>query len=317
MSYSEKKAMLRLLKFGGISIFFYYLCNGLFAIEKIGHHINIKKKIMSKTKVLFIAQEMTPYMPENELSKTCRELPQGIQEKGHGIRVFMPRYGNINERRNQLHPVKRLSGMNLIIDDTDHPLIIKVASIQSARMQVYFTEDDDYFQRHAGELQDEANREDNDERSIFFVRSVMETVKNFHWEPEIVHCHGWLTSLAPIYIKKSYTDDPCFRNSKVVVSLYDNKFTRPFDPRFAEKLLFRNIVANDLPFASGDEVDFITLNKLAIDYADGVALGSENVDPELIAYAQEKGKLFLPYHPEETRNDAFDQFYEEVWNNNK
>ncbi len=271
---------------------------------------------MSKTKVLFIAQEMTPYMPENELSKCCRELPQGIQEKGHEIRVFMPKYGNINERRNQLHPVKRLSGMNLIIDDTDHPLIIKVASIPSARMQVYFTEEDDYFQRHTGAAQDEANREDNDERSIFFVRSVIETVKNFRWEADIVHCHGWLTALAPLYIKKSYVDDPCFRNSKVIVSLYDNKFDRHFDARFAEKILFRNITDKDIPFASGEEIDYITLNKLAIDYADGVALGSENVDPILIEYAKEKGKLFLPYQPEENRSEAFDQFYEQVWNNN-
>ncbi len=269
---------------------------------------------MSKTKVLFIAQEMTPYMPENELAKTCRELTQGIQERGHEIRIFTPKYGNINERRNQLHPVKRLSGMNLIIDDTDHPLIIKVASIQSARMQVYFTEEDDYFQRHSGELQDEYNREDNDERSIFFVRSVIETVKNFRWEPDIIHCHGWLSSLAPIYAKKSYVDDPYFRNSKVVVSLYNNKFERPFNARFAEKILFRNITPEDIPFASGEEIDFITLNKFAIDYADGVALGSPDVDPVLIEYAKEKGKLLLPYQPEESRNDAFDQFYEEVWN---
>ena len=308
--------MLTRMKFGVLSDFFYYLCNGIMYPQGESYREFIKKRVMSKTKVLFIAQEMTPYMPENELSKTCRELPQGIQERGHEIRVFTPKYGNINERRNQLHEVKRLSGLNLIIDDTDHPLIIKVASIQSARMQVYFTDNDDYFQRHIGEIQDEANREDNDERSIFFVRSVMETVKNFRWEPEIIHCHGWLSSLTPIYIKKSYADDPCFRNSKVVVSLYENSFTRPFDARFAEKLLFRNIDPSDIPFAVGDKADYITLSKFAIDYADGIALGSPNVNPELVKYAQEKGKLFLPYQSEDTRNDAFDQFYEQVWNNN-
>ena len=271
---------------------------------------------MSKAKVLFIAQEMTPYMPENELAKTCRELPQSIQERGHEIRVFMPKYGNINERRNQLHEVKRLSGMNLIIDDTDHPLIIKVASIQSARMQIYFTDNDDYFQRQSGEAVDEANREDNDERSIFFVRSVMETVKNFRWEPDIIHCHGWLSSLASIYTKKSYAEDPCFRNSKVIVSLYDNKFTRPFDARYADKLIFRNITASDIPFASGEEIDFITPNKFAIDYAAGVIAGSANIDQSLIDYALEKGKLFLPYQPDETRTDAIEEFYDKVWNNN-
>lgn len=271
---------------------------------------------MSKTKILFISQEMTPYMPENELSKTCRELPQSIQERGHEIRTFMPKYGNINERRNQLHEVIRLSGMNLIIDDTDHPLIIKVASLQAARMQIYFTDNDDYFQRHIGELADEANREDNDERSIFFVRGVMETVKKLRWEPDIIHCHGWLTSLAPLYIKKSYADDPCFRNSKVVVSLYDNAFTRPFDARYAEKIPFRNIEPSDLPFASGDEVDFITLSKLAIDYADGVIAGSATVDNSLVTYAQEKGKLFLPYESSENRAIVYEEFYDKVWNNN-
>ena len=269
---------------------------------------------MSKTKILFITQEMTPYTSETELAKICRELPQGIQEKGHEIRTFMPKYGNINERRNQLHEVIRLSGMNLIIDDTDHPLIIKVASIPTARMQVYFTDNEDYFQRKVGEVIDESNREDNDERSIFFVRGVMETVKKLRWEPDIIHCHGWLASLAPLYIKKSYADDPCFRNSKVIVSLYDNSFTRPFDARFAEKLLFRNIEPSDIPFPQGSEVDFLTLNKLAIDYADGIAAGSKTIDKTLLDYTQQKGKLFLPYQTEETRNDAFDEFYEKVWN---
>ena len=158
---------------------------------------------MSKTKILFVTQEMIPYMPETEIAKTCRELPQAIQERGHEIRTFMPKYGSINERRNQLHEVIRLSGMNLIIDDTDHPLIIKVASIQAARMQVYFTDNDDYFQRKVGEVMDEANREDNDERSIFYARGVLETVKKLRWEPDIIHCHGWLSSLVPLYVKKS------------------------------------------------------------------------------------------------------------------
>ena len=309
--------MLRQLKFGRYSNFFYYLCNGNVRTDVCYYPLYNKEKVMSKTKVLFIAQEMMPYMPTNELSKVCRELPQNIQERGHEIRVFMPKYGTINERRNQLHEVKRLSGMNLIIDDTDHPLIIKVASIQSARMQVYFTDNDDYFQRNIGMEIDEANREDNDERSIFFVRSVMETVKNFGWAPDIIHCHGWLSSLAPLYIKKSYADDPCFRSSKVVVSLYENNFTRPFDKRFAEKIIFRNITPSDIPFTTGDEIDFITLNKLAIDYADGVAIGNENVDPALIDYAKEKGKLFLPYTSDENCTDAYEQFYDQVWNNNQ
>ena len=163
---------------------------------------------MSKTKILFVTQEMIPYMPETEIAKTCRELPQAIQERGHEIRTFMPKYGSINERRNQLHEVIRLSGMNLIIDDTDHPLIIKVASIQAARMKVYFTDNDDYFQRKVGEVMDEANREDNDERSIFYARGVLETVKKLRWEPDIIHCHGWLASLVPLYIRNLMPTTP-------------------------------------------------------------------------------------------------------------
>lgn len=272
---------------------------------------------MSKTKILFVTQEMIPYMPETEIAKTCRELPQAIQERGHEIRTFMPKYGSINERRNQLHEVIRLSGMNLIIDDTDHPLIIKVASIQAARMQVYFTDNDDYFQRKVGEVMDEANREDNDERSIFYARGVLETVKKLRWEPDIIHCHGWLSSLVPLYVKKSYADDPCFRNSKIVFSVYDNAFTRPFDARFAEKLIFRNITEEDLPFAKGTEVDYRTLTKFAIDYSDGIAAGSAQIDPEIEQYIQTSHKSFLPYQPDETRADAFDAFYDEVWSNNQ
>ena len=180
-------------------------------------------------KVLFITQEITPYVSETEMSLIGRHLPQAIQERGREIRTFMPKWGNINERRNQLHEVIRLSGMNLIIDDTDHPLIIKVASIQSARMQVYFIDNDDYFQNRL-QIHDENGNEyeDNDARTIFYARGVLETVKKLRWCPEIIHCHGWLTALAPLYIKKAYKEEPSFRTSKVVFSLYEEDFKQPF-----------------------------------------------------------------------------------------
>src|SRR5437016_2328075 len=164
---------------------------------------------MRKARVLFISSEIHPYLDLNEQSKVARFLPQGIQEKGREIRTFMPRYGCINERRHQLHEVIRLSGMNLIIDDSDHPLIIKVASIQSARMQVYFIDNEDYFARKET-LTDAKGKmfDDNDERSIFFCRGVIETVKKLGWAPDIIHCHGWLTSLLPMYIKRSFRDNP-------------------------------------------------------------------------------------------------------------
>ena len=167
-------------------------------------------------KVLFITQEITPYVPESEMSLVGRNLPQAIQEKGREIRTFMPKWGNINERRNQLHEVIRLSGMNLIIDDTDHPLIIKVASIQSARMQVYFIDNEDYFQRKHTISDEEGNFfPDNDERSIFFARGVFETVRKLRWAPDLIYCQGWFTALVPLYLKKEYHDDPVFSLSLI------------------------------------------------------------------------------------------------------
>lgn len=201
---------------------------------------------MEKKKVLFISSEITPYLPETEMSKKSRYLPQGIQERGKEIRTFMPRYGSVNERRNQLHEVIRLSGMNLIIDDTDHPLIIKVASIQSARMQVYFIDNEDYFQRkHI--FKDAKGNEfaDNDERAIFFARGVLETVIKLRWAPDLIHCQGWLTSLVPLYVKKAYNDDPLFVNSKVVYSVYNDDFKKPLDATFRNKLKMNNITNDD------------------------------------------------------------------------
>src|SRR4030043_1980363 len=174
---------------------------------------------MKKARVLFVSQEITPYLPETEMSRIGRYLPQGIQEEGREIRTFMPKFGCVNERRNQLHEVIRLSGMNLIIDDTDHPLIIKVASIQSARMQVYFIDNDDYFQRKFIVTDGSGKEfEDNDERALFFARGVIETVKKLRWAPDIVHCHGWMSALVPVYLRSIYNDAPLFHNYKIVFS---------------------------------------------------------------------------------------------------
>ena len=269
------------------------------------------------TKVLFIAQEITPYLPDSEIATLCRNLPQGIQERGREIRTFMPKYGNINERRNQLHEVIRLSGMNLIINDTDHPLIIKVASIQSARMQVYFIDNDDYFQRKQVLTDDQGEEfEDNDERSIFFIRGVMETVKKLRWAPDIIHCHGWLTALAPLYIKKAYAEDPSFRNSKIIYSTYDNGFQKPYGEDFAEKIQLDGIVPEDVASIAGKPVGFETLTKLAIDFSDGVIQGSQHINNEILSYVQEKNIPFLPYQSADTYIAAYDHFYDEVWEKN-
>lgn len=240
-----------------------------------------------------------------------KKLPQGIQEKGHEVRTFMPRYGCINERRNQLHEVIRLSGMNLIIDDTDHPLIIKVATLQPTRMQVYFIDNEDYFQRHmVKDLETRLTPEENDERAIFYVRGVIETVKKLRWEPGIVHCSGWITSLTPLYLKKAYNNDPSFRDAKIVYSLFDEKFDGTLNERFAEKLKMEGFKDKDLKAIAKDgPVDYIKLCKFAIDYSDAITQASAQIDPELLEYAKASGKPFLPFPGEDNYIDAYNEFY--------
>ena len=266
---------------------------------------------MVPKKILFITTEITPYLAETEMSVIARNLPQGIHERGKEIRTFMPKFGNINERRNQLHEVIRLSGMNLIIDDTDHPLIIKVASIQAARMQIYFIDNEDFFQRkHLLADDDGMEFTDNDERAIFYVRGVMETVKKLRWVPDLIHCHGWMTALAPLYIKKHYKGDPCFKNSKVVYSLYNDEFKEPLNENFHKKLKVEGVSQNDIKIIK-ERADFDALSKLAIDFSDGVIEGSPNVNQELVEYAKQKPDAhFLSYQSEETYIDAFNDFYD-------
>lgn len=235
---------------------------------------------MSKAKILYVSQEIDPFLPETIISRISRNLPQGIHEKGKEIRVFTPRFGKINERRHQLHEVIRLSGMNLIINDTDHPLIIKVASIPTARMQVYFIDNEEYFKRKSA-LKDEKGvlQPDNDERSIFFIRGVMETVKKLGWVPDVIHCHGSMTAMLPVYIKSFYNNDPHFANSKVVYSVYENEFEGSLNPSLIDKIAFDGI-QKELVSVVQDPT-FVNLTKLAIQYSDGIVVGSSDIDPEL------------------------------------
>ncbi len=266
---------------------------------------------MKKQRVLYVSQEIAPYLPESEMSKIGRYLPQGIQELGREIRTFMPKYGHINERRNQLHEVIRLSGMNLIINDTDHPLIIKVASIQAARMQVYFIDNEDYFHRK-GVLEDEKNSQfdDNDERAIFFARGVLETVRKLRWAPDLVHCHGVITSIIPLYLRKTFQDDPLFNAAKVIISLYNKDFSGELDSNFKEKILVEGINPADVSVIS--KPDALAVNKLAIDFSDGIVFGSEELDPKLVDYVKSSGKPFLEYQDPENYVQAYSEFYERV-----
>lgn len=270
---------------------------------------------MSKTKVLFVSQQIEPYIEEGHLSHVSRYLPQSTQERGKEIRTFMPRYGCINERRYQLHEVIRLSGMNQIIDDSDHPLIIKVASIQAARMQVYFIDNEEYFQRKTT-FRDERGKfhKDNDERMIFFCRGVLETVKKLGWAPDIIHCHGWMTSLLPYYLKKVYNDEPVFANTRIVYSVYDEGFTESLDKRLTVKLEAGEEFAEQLKVL--DDPTFDNLNKFAIAMADGVIAGSEKVNAASEKAMKQTDKMILGYQPLETYADAYSDFYDELLESN-
>lgn len=266
---------------------------------------------MKKPRVLYVSQEITPFLPKSELSEVSRNLPQGIHEKGKEIRVFMPKYGSINERRHQLHEVIRLSGMNLVVNDTDHPLIIKVASIPTARMQVYFIDNEDYFQRKA-QLSDKAGKpfKDNDERAMFFCRGVLETVKKLGWAPDIIHCHGWFTSLLPLYVKKYYNDDPHFADSKVVFSAYDKGFEGSMNPEIINKLKFDGFAEEDISELT--DPNFENLTKLAFKYSDAIIEGSEEL-PEGISKAVDSfEKAKLSYTDPALCVKTYGEFYDEI-----
>ena len=266
---------------------------------------------MENKKILYISQEIAPYLPESPMALFGRTLPQKVQEKGFEVRTFMPKYGTINERRNQLHEVIRLSGMNIVIDDTDHPLIIKVATLQPSRMQVYFIDNDDYFQRSpkAKGLETETSPRDNDERMMFFARGLIETVKKLRWDPAIIHNTGWISALVPMYIKRMYHDDPALAKSKVVYSLRPEKMEGELDPRFIEKLKMLQFTDSDLEALGSGPVDNAALNRLAIAHADAVTVSSPDVDPALIEFATNSGKPLLPYTEEENPAQTYIDFY--------
>ena len=263
-------------------------------------------------KVLFVNSEIFPYLPESEMSMVGRQLPQGIQERKKEIRSFMPRFGCINERKNQLHEVIRLSGINIVIGDVDRPLVIKVASIPAARIQVYFIDNEDYFRRKAVYADADGRFfSDNDERAIFFAKGVLETVKKLRWAPDIIHCQGWISHLVPVYLKKVFRDDPIFSNSKVVLSLYNDTPATPFAADFAAKALTGSIKPADLPISQ--QPDGIKLAETAAKYSDGIILGSPDLDPKLIKYCKALKVPVLPYKEGSLEDGSYIDDYDALY----
>ncbi len=267
---------------------------------------------MTKPRVLYVSQEIFPYLPESEMSNISRFLPQGIQEKGKEIRTFMPRFGCVNERRHQLHEVIRLSGMNLIIDDQDHPLIIKVASIQQARMQVYFIDNEEYFKRKSVFSEPEGKvHADNHERMVFFCKGVLETVKKLGWSPDIIHCHGWFSSILPVYVRKGYVNDPIFNNAKIVFSAYNNNSgVKKLNKNLISKASTEQVSQDDLSAIQNPTIENLEL--LAAQYSDAVVFGSNDLDASHKLALADQVNQVLDYQDPENYVDAYDEFYDSI-----
>lgn len=265
-------------------------------------------------KVLFINQEINPYVPKTVMSEMGNLIPQKMQEAGFEIRSFMPKWGNINERRGQLHEVIRLSGMNIIIDETDHPLIIKVASIPVSRIQVYFIDNEDYFMKRTQMTTDESGADyaDNGERAIFFARGVLETVKKLRWTPDVIHCQGWMSAVIPFYVKTAYHDEPQFEDTKVITSFFEEQPKGTLGTNFKKCLEFRNATADAIK-KYGDNFDFKELGKLAVDYSDAIVQNGDAVNAELLKYAIDEQKPLLQ-HPatEEEIIEKYKLFYNNI-----
>jgi starch synthase len=263
---------------------------------------------MEDKRILYVSSEVVPYLAENEVSLMSYDVPKMINDQGGQIRIFMPRYGNVNERRHQLHEVIRLSGMNLVVNDVDMPLIIKVASIPKERIQVYFIDNDEYFKRKATFTDEEgALFPDNDERAIFFAKGVVETVKKLNWVPDIIHVKGWMAAMLPIYMKHYYKDEALFSDTKIVTSVFTQSFDNSLDPQMGQKVQFDGI-----PHSAIEELDnptFENIMKASINHCDGIVAASENISTSLMNFIINTKKPFLTFPSKENLAEAYTQFY--------
>ncbi len=266
---------------------------------------------MEDKRILYVSSEVVPYLAENEVSLMSYEVPKMINDLGGQIRIFMPRYGNINERRHQLHEVIRLSGMNLVVNDLDMPLIIKVASIPKERIQVYFIDNDEYFKRKATfSDEDGVLYPDNDERAIFFAKGVVETVKKLNWVPDIIHVHGWMAALLPIYMKHYYKNEALFSETKIVSSIYSQSFEGTLDAEMINKIKFDGIPQDAI--SEMEVPNYENILKASITHSDGVIIASDNLSPSLTKFIESSGKPFLPFASQDAFAQAYTSFYKNI-----
>src|SRR5690606_38637138 len=263
---------------------------------------------MEDKRILYVSSEVVPYLAENEVSLMSYDVPKMINDQGGQIRIFMPRYGNINERRHQLHEVIRLSGMNLVVNDLDMPLIIKVASIPKERIQVYFIDNDEYFKRKATFTDEEgALYPDNDERAIFFAKGVVETVKKLNWVPDIIHVHGWMAAMLPIYMKHYYKDEALFADTKIVTSVYSQSFEGTLDTKMIKKVQFDGIPDEAISYL--EPPNYENTIKATVSQSDAVIIASDNLSSSLTQFIESSGKPFLPFQPKDQFAEAYTNFY--------
>ncbi|MFA9191983.1 glycogen/starch synthase [Flavobacterium sp. FZUC8N2.13] len=266
---------------------------------------------MKDKRILYVSSEVVPYLAENEVSLMSYDVPKMINDQGGQIRIFMPRYGNINERRHQLHEVIRLSGMNLVVNDLDMPLIIKVASIPKERIQVYFIDNDEYFKRKATFAdEDGVMYPDNDERAIFFAKGVVETVKKLNWVPDIIHVHGWMAAMLPVYMKHFYKNEALFSETKIVTSVYGQSFDGTLDVEMMNKVKLDGVPQDAIEMLSTP--DYENIIKSTIMHSDAVIVASPNVSSSLTKFIETSGKPFLPFVAKDAFAEAYSNFYREM-----
>jgi starch synthase len=268
---------------------------------------------MSKLRILYVASEINPFLQTTEVANFVRKLPQAMQERGMEIRILVPRFGLINERKNRLHEVVRLSGINILVGEEEKPLIIKVASIPNAKLQVYFIDNEDYFQRkHVFVDKENVFYADNDERAIFFCKGVLETVKKLGWAPDIVHCNDWMTSLIPLYLKTRYKQDPVFKDAKSVFTVYNNCFTHKFDKNLLQKVKMLDI--EDTMLTNLKSADFEGFVKIGMEYADAVIKAEDTYSESLnkLFKSTEKNKKINTFEEDDTMVDSYFNFYNEL-----
>ena len=266
---------------------------------------------MKDKRILYVSSEVVPYLAENEVSLMSYDVPKMVNDQGGQIRIFMPRYGNINERRHQLHEVIRLSGMNLVVNDLDMPLIIKVASIPKERIQVYFIDNDEYFKRKATFADEDGEMyPDNDERAIFFAKGVVETVKKLNWVPDIIHVHGWMAAMLPVYMKHFYKNEALFSETKIVTSVYAQSFDGTLDVEMLNKVKMDGVPQEDVDMLATP--DYENIIKATVMHSDAVIIASPHISSSLTKFIETSGKPFLPFVPKDAFADAYSNFYNEM-----